>query len=61
MTEVRQIWEDDESATEKVKRRRLEWLDHLARMSDHRPPKLSYSVGYPNPDPDVGQERGVET
>ena len=36
MTEVRKRWGDEEIATDKVKKRRLEWLGHLARMPDHR-------------------------
>ena len=38
MTEVRRRWGDEETASEKVKRKRLEWLGHLARMPDHRIP-----------------------
>ena len=38
--EIRRKWGDLESATIKVKKRRLEWLGHVARMSDHRIPKV---------------------
>ena len=33
---MRRRWGDEETAAEKVRRRRLEWLGHVARMSDHR-------------------------
>ena len=36
MAEVRRKWGDEETAGDKVKRRRLEGLGHLARMLDHR-------------------------
>ena len=39
MADVRRRWEDEETAAEKVRRRRLEWLGHVARMPDHRIPK----------------------
>ena len=37
--EIRQRWEDLETATDKVAKRRLEWLGHLAHMPNHRIPK----------------------
>ena len=37
--EVRRRWGDLETASEKVMKRRLQWLGHLARMSDDRIPK----------------------
>jgi len=37
--EIRRKWGDEELMAEKVKKRRLEWLGHLARMPDHRLPK----------------------
>ena len=39
MAEVRRRWGDEELAAEKVRKRRLEWLGHVARMPDHRLPK----------------------
>ena len=39
MTEVRRRWDDGETAADKVKRKRLEWLGHLAWMTDPRLPK----------------------
>ena len=38
--EIRRKWGDPETATLKVKKRRLEWLGHVARMPDHRIPKV---------------------
>ena len=38
--EIRQRWGDPETAEMKVMKRRLEWLGHLARMPDHRIPKI---------------------
>ena len=35
MAEVRQRWGDEETAGEKVRKNRLEWLGHLARMPDY--------------------------
>ena len=37
--EVRRRWGDEETAAEKVKRRRLEWLCHLAGLDEDRLPK----------------------
>ena len=38
MGEVGMRWGDEELAAEKVRKRRLEWLGHVARMPDHRLP-----------------------
>ena len=35
MAEVRRRWGDEEIAAEKVRKRQLEWLGHVARMPDH--------------------------
>lgn len=39
MAEVRRRWGDEELAAEKVKKRSLEWLGHLARMPEHQMPR----------------------
>ena len=39
--ETRQRWGDLETATDKVRKRRLEWLGNLARLPDHRIPKMA--------------------
>ena len=40
-----------ETATEKVTKRRLEWLGHLARMPNQRIPKISLFSWLPQPRP----------
>ncbi len=39
MREVRRRWGDDDLAADKVKKGKLEWFGHVARMPDHRLPK----------------------
>ena len=39
MAEARERWGDEELVDEKIQKRRLEWLGHLACMQDHRLPK----------------------
>ena len=39
MAELRRRWGDEDTTVDKVQKRRLEWLGHLARMEDHRLPK----------------------
>ena len=34
-------WGDDDTAEIKVAKRRLQWPGHLARMADHRLPKVA--------------------
>jgi len=34
------VWGDEELVDEKIQKRRLEWLGHLARMPDHRLPRV---------------------
>ena len=46
---VRQQWRDSEAVAEKVSKRRLEWLGHLARMPDYRTPKISLFSWLPEP------------
>ena len=41
MAEVRRRWGDEETAADKVKKIRPEWLGHLARIPDHRIPKAA--------------------
>ena len=43
-----------ETATMKVKKRRLEWLGHVARMPDHRIPKVCLFSWLPQPRPRGG-------
>ena len=52
--EIRQRWGDPETATVKVMKRRLEWLGHLARMPDHRTPKICLFSWLPQPRPRGG-------
>lgn len=39
MAELRRRWGDEDTTVDKVQKRRLEWLGHLARMEDYRLPK----------------------
>jgi len=39
MAEVRRRWGDEELVSDKIQKRRLEWLVHLAHMQDHHIPK----------------------
>ena len=48
---VRQQWGDSETVTEKVSKRRLEWLGHLARMPEERILKISLFSWLPEPRP----------
>ena len=40
MAEVRRRWGDEETAAEKIQKRRLEWLEYLTRMPCQRIPKV---------------------
>ena len=51
---IREQWGDTETVSEKVTRRRLEWLGHLARMPDKRTPKISLFSWLPEPRPKGG-------
>ena len=55
--EVRQRWGDTTSMSSRVKRHRLEWLGHLARMPNHRIPKTSLFCWLPQPRPRGGPQR----
>ena len=57
MREIRRRWGDEETAAEKVKKRRLEWLGHLARMSEERIPKSALFGWLPQPRPRCGPRR----
>ena len=57
MAEVRRRWGDEETVGEKVQRRRLEWLGHLARMPNHRVPKVMLFSWLPQPRPRCGPQR----
>ena len=45
MAEVRERWGDEELVDEKIQKKRLEWLGHLARMQDHRLPRVCCFLG----------------
>ena len=51
MAEVRRRWGDEETVGEKIQKRRMEWLGHLARMPDHRLPKVMLFSWLPQPRP----------
>ena len=51
---IRRQWGDMETASDKVSKRRLEWLGHLARMPDKRTPKVSLFSWLPEPRPRGG-------
>ena len=57
MAEVRRRWGDEETAEEKVKKRRLEWLGHLARMPDCRIPKSALFGWLSQPRPRCGPRK----
>ena len=40
-TRMRDLWGDQETLDTKIAKRRLEWLGHVARMPDHRMPKMA--------------------
>ena len=54
MAEVRERWGDEELVDEKIQKRRLELLGHLARMQDHRLPKTVLFGWLPQPRPHAG-------
>ena len=56
-TDIRRRWGDPETAATKVTKRRLEWLGHVARMPDHRTPKVSLFSWLPQPRPRGGPRR----
>ena len=56
MAEVRRRWGDEETVGEKVQRR-MERLGHLARMPDHRLPKVILFSWLPQPRPWCGPRK----
>ena len=54
MAEVRRRWGDGETVGEKIQKRRMEWLGHLARMPDYRLPKVMLFSWLPQPRPRCG-------
>ena len=57
MAEVRRRWGYVEMVAEKVRKRRLEWLGHVARMQDHRLPKSALFGWLPQPRPRCGPRK----
>ena len=57
MAEVRRRWGDEETVGEKIQKRRLEWLGHLARMLDHRLPKVMLFSWLLQPRPRCGPRK----
>ena len=56
-SDVRRRWGDEETAAEKVRKRRLEWLGHVARMPDDRIPKTTLFSWLPQACPRCGPRR----
>ena len=54
---IRQHWGETETVAIKVTKRRLEWLGHVARMSDHHIPKQVLFGLLPQLCPHVGPRR----
>ena len=57
MREVLRRWGDTESVADKVARRRLEWLGHVAWMPDQRMPKAALFGWLPEPRPRYGPRK----
>jgi hypothetical protein len=56
-TEMRRRWGDSETITDKIQKRRLEWLGHLARMDGQRMPKSVLFGWLPQPRPGCGPRK----
>ncbi len=54
---MRERWGDTETLTAKIASRHLEWLGHLARMPDHRQPKMCLFSWLPQTRPKGGPRR----
>ena len=57
MSEIRRRWGDLETAVDKITKRRLEWLGHVARMPDERIPKSAMFGWLPQPRPRCGPRK----
>ena len=55
--EILRRWGDTESAEDRVLKRKMEWLGHLARMPDQRMPKAALFGWLPQPRPRGGPRR----
>jgi hypothetical protein len=56
-TMMRDLWGDSETIEVKVTKRRLEWLGHVARMSDDRAPKKTLFGWLPQTRPQGGPRK----
>ena len=54
---MRDLWGDQETMDTKIAKRRLEWLGHVARMPDHRMPKISLFGWLPQTRPPGGPRK----
>jgi len=54
---MRDLWGDQETMDTKIAKRRLEWLGHVARMPDHRMPKMSLFGWLPQTRPPGGPRK----
>ena len=54
---IRERWGDTETVADKIRKRRLEWLGHIARMPEHRIPKLAFFGWLPHPRPPGGPRK----
>ena len=54
---IRKRWEDEETITTKLMKRHLEWLGHVARMSNSRIPKINLFSWLAQPCPRYGPKR----
>ena len=51
------LWGDQETMDNKIAKQRLEWLGHVARMPDHRMPKISLFGRLPQTRPPGGPRK----
>ena len=56
-TQTLDLWGDHETVSTKIAKRRLEWLGHIARMPDHRMPKMSLFGWLPQTRPPGGPRK----
>ena len=57
MAEIRKRWGDNDTASDMVTKRRLQWLGHLARMNDSRIPKTTLFGWLCQPRPQSGPRK----